>query len=89
MKTSLLLCGNLLCFPLLIIIYYLTAYGLGYATSAGHENEASILLAGFMGIQLAINVLTLYLFKVREKLPIIASNSLILILYGTMYWVWR
>ena len=79
---------NIPLFIVLFILFFLTAFGLGYGSNNSYQAATWRLFGEFVVAHLIINFLLIRRFKISQKSTIIYNYIEIVTLYGFVTWVY-
>ncbi len=80
---------NLGLFFVLIVLYFLFGFFAGYGANNTYEAAAWILYTVFVFFHLVLNYFLLKKMKTLNSILLLSSCIEILILYGTVAWIYR
>ncbi len=80
---------NVILFIVLIILYFITGFLLGYGSNDNYKQSAWLLFGGFVVIHLIINLIFISSPQKNNIIVVIGSCLYIMILYGIVAYIYR
>jgi hypothetical protein len=80
---------NVILFIVLIILYFITGFLLGYGSNDNYKQSAWILFGGFVVTHLIINLIFISNPQKNSIIVVIGSCLYIMILYGIVAYIYR
>ena len=89
MKYIKLLLANTILFIVLLVVFYLVGFSLGFASNDTHKTASWFLYSGFVCLHLIINIALITKPKAYTLIDIVITCLFSLILYGIIAYMYR